>query len=355
MNWNPFKKKANSFLGIDIGTSAIKVVELSRQNDRIKLENYGEISSQNFYEKPYRTMDKSTLLLSSHEIAKAISAIFEESKIKERKTNLSIPDFSSFFIDFSLPPMSAEEVPEAIRYEARRYIPMPLSEVALDWSVIDGKIGNKEKGTPLKILLAAVPIEVINQYQEIASLSGTKLNVIEAEAFGLLRSLVGQDKETIGLIDIGAQSTTINIVDKASLKKSHSFDISGNELTQVISKSFNTSYEDAELLKSIKGLDPRGPVRKILVPLTDYIIAETEKIFQNFYRTEKKKVKKIILTGGSAKIPGLSEYFSENLKIETKIGNPFANIFYPPILEENFKEMGPSYAVAIGMAKRGLE
>lgn len=344
-----------SCLGVDIGTSAIKIVELSRRGDRIKLENYGELSSQNLFEKPFRTTDKTTLLLSSRDIARAISAIFEEAKIKEKKAIFSIPDFASFFIDFNLPPVSAQELPETIKFEARRYIPMPLSEVVLDWSVIEGKMGDKGKGTPLRILLVAVPMEVINQYQEIALLAKMKISAIEAEAFGLARSLAQKEKETVALVDIGAQSTTINIVDGGFLKKSHSFDVSGNELTQIISKSFNTGNKEAELLKSMKGLDPNEPVKKVLVPLIDYIISETENILRNFRQAEGKEIKKIILAGGSSKIPGLPEYYRESLKIETEIGNPFADIFYPPMLEETIKEMGPSYAVAVGMAKRGLE
>src|SRR3989344_1142488 len=187
MIWNPFRAISKNFLGVDIGTSAFKVVELSRRGDRIKLENYGEASSLTLYEKPFRTIDKNTLSLSSQEIAKALLAIFEEAKISERRTIFSIPDFATFFIDFSLPPMTKEEVPEAIKYEARQYIPMPLSEIILDWSIIEGEIGKgKKKGSPLKVLLVAVPQEVINQYQEIALAANVHVLAVEAEAFGLL-------------------------------------------------------------------------------------------------------------------------------------------------------------------------
>jgi len=356
MIWTPFKVASKNFLGIDIGTSSVKVVELSRRGDRIKLENYGEVSALTLYEKPFRTFDKSTLLLSSHDIAKAILAILEEAKISERKTIFSIPDFSSFFTDFELPPMTAEELPEAIKYEARQYIPMPLSEVTLDWSITEGKIGNRhQKSTPLKILLVAVPTEIINQYQEIASLANLKLQVIEAEVFGLLRSLIREDKRVICLVDIGAQSTTINIIDKGILRKSHSFDVSGNELTQLISKSLGIHYKEAENLKREKGLSSsEGNVRKILLPLIDFVVAEIEKVSRSFYQTEGKETEKIILAGGSALLPGLKEYFSEMIKKEVEIGNPFSNIFYPPVLEETIKKMGPSYAIAVGMALRGL-
>ena len=357
MAWNPFSAVSKNFLGIDIGTNSMKIIELSQRGDRIKLENYGEASALTLYEKPFRTIDKNTLHLSSHEIAKALLAIFEEAKISERRAIFSIPDFATFFIDFSLPPMTREEVPEAGKYEAKQYIPMPLSEVILDWQIVEGEMGRgKNKGTSLKVLLVVVPIEFVNQYQEIANLAGLKLQAVEAEAFSLLRSLVGKDKRSVCVIDMGAQSTTVNIADKGILKKSHSFDISGNEFTKVISESLRITMQEAEKLKKDKGMS-QGDLspRKILIPLMDHIARETENIFRTFSQLEGKNVEKIILAGSSVQMPELREYFSETFKREVEIADPFANIFYPPILEKKIKSMGPAYSIAVGNALRGLE
>lgn len=355
MVWTPFKIIQKSFLGIDIGTSAIKIVELSRWGERRKLESYGEMASQAIFEKPFRTFERSTLLLSSPEIARAISAIIKEAKIRSREVIFSIPDFSSFFTSFVLPPMTKEELPTAIRYEARLHVPLPLSEVTLDWKVIEGEVSDK-RATPLKVLLVSVPNEVIYQYQQIAGLSNLKLQALEAEVFGLLRSLVTEEKIVISLIDIGAQSTTCSIVDKGVLKISHSFDLAGNELTNQIVKSLSIDWEEAENFKKKYGLTPsQQNIREILLPLIDSIISEIEKIFNNFYQSEGKKVEKIILAGGIAWLPGLKEYFSEKIGLEIEIANPFSKIFYPSIIEPTLKEMGPSYAIAVGMALRGLE
>jgi len=351
-----FKIIPKSSLGIDIGTSSIKIVELSRWGERIKLENYGEMAALTFYEKPFRTFEKSTLLLSSQDIAKAILAILTEAKIKERDSFFSIPDFSTFFTVFDLPPMGKEEIPMAVKYQARQYIPLPLSMVTLDWQIIEGKPDNKEK-KPLKILAAAVPTEIINQYQEIAKLANLQLLALEAEVFGLARSLIGEDKRVISIVDIGAQSTTVSIIEKRILKISHSFDIAGNELTHAVAKSLNIDYKEAEDLKRKYGLGPSEEknLAQILNPLIDMMLIEIEKIFNNFVQTEKKEIQKLILAGGIALLPGLKEYFFEKFKIEIEVANPLSNIFYPPILDKALKEMGPSYAIAVGMALRGLE
>jgi type IV pilus assembly protein PilM len=159
-----------SSVGIDIGTSEIKVVQLSSFAGRIKLENYGQISSKALYQKPFRTFEKSTLLLSTQEIVKAIKAIFEEAKIKTKIAYFSIPDFASFFTIFELPPMTKEEIPFAVEAEARRHIPLPISEVVWDWQIVGRKpFLKKEK---FLILLVSVPREVVNQYSAIATSLG---------------------------------------------------------------------------------------------------------------------------------------------------------------------------------------
>ena len=355
-----FPKK---FLGIDIGTSFIKIVEVSRFGYRKKLENYGELSAKVLYEKPFRNFENSTLSFSTEDTARAISAILKEAKIKTRQAIFSIPDFSTFFTNFDLPPMTKKELPQAVRYEAKQHVPLPLEEVTLDWQVIDGKVSEREK-TKLKILLATVPNEVINQYRQIAKLAEVQLLSLEAEVFGLLRSLINQDeKGNIAIIDIGAQSTTCNIIKKRNLYLSYSFDMSGNDLTKTISKALSTDYQSAEDLKKKYGISGQDiiedrvkeDVKQVLIPLIDVIIREVEQIFSNFSQKEGSGIDKIILAGGTALMPGLKEYLSESFKKEIEIANPFSDIFYPPILENSLKQMGPSYAIALGIALRGLE
>ena len=358
MAWNLFQLLIpKKFLGIDIGTSFVKMVEVSRFGNRRKLESYGSLPASVLYDKKFRTFEKSSLLFSSKDIARAITAIMEEAQIKTRQAIFSIPDFSTFFTNFELPPMSKEELQQAVRYEARQHVPLPLGEVTLDWQVIEGKTADERK-TNLKILLVAVPNEVINQYREIASASNLELFALEAEAFSLFRSLVGEDeKGNVAIIDIGAQSTTCNIVENKVLKISHSFDMGGNELAKIISKGLNLEYSEAEDLKNKYGISggEKEEVKQVLLPLIDVILLEVQKIFDNFYRQGGKEVEKVILAGGIALLPGLKEYFAQTLKKETEIANPFSNLFYPPILEDTLKEMGPSYSIAVGTALRGLE
>jgi len=355
------------FLGIDIGAAGIKLVEISGRGDKKKLENYAEMKTEVAHKNPFRTFEKNTLLLSSQNIVQAIKAIMKEAKLKTRDCIFSIPDFSTFFTDFDLPPMAKEEIGRAVNYEARQHVPLPLSEVTLDWEVIKGNFADK-KENKLKILLVAVANETISQYQTIAKLCNLHTLALEAEVFGLLRSLIpANENRTIAIVDIGDQTTTCSIIDKRVLISSNSFTLSGNDLTERLIKNLSVDYQTAQKLKEKYGLKevPSSSanieslsvknIKETLLPLVNAILREIEKISLNFYQTENKEVQKFIIAGGTSFMPGLKEYFENYLKKETEIADPFSKIFYPPILKETLKEMGPAYAIALGMALRGFE
>jgi len=349
---NPFRVIRKNFLGIDIGVSWIKIVEISRKGGKTELRNYGQVAASSLYQKPYHTFgEEENFMLSSPNVSKVIKEILKEAKIKTKETTFTIPDFSTFFTTFELPPMSEEEVPEAVNFEARRHIPVPVSDVVLDWFLIEGKTG--KRGTDLKVLLVAVPQEVVNRYQEIAKASHLELKYLEAEAFSLVRSLVKDQKEPICLLDIGAQSTTINIVDKGILKLSYSSDISGNDLTYALVKSLSLESPKAEFLKREKGLESDEKIKEALFPLVNLIIIEIEKILKDF-EIKGKIVQKIVMAGGSSFLPGLNQYISSYFKKEVVMANPFFDLTYPPILEKRLKKIGPSFAIAVGAALRGL-
>jgi len=364
MSWNIFKSRSKKFLGIDIGTSSIKIVEMGRQGKSRRLENYGEIKTSSFRKRRFRVFQKNTLLLSNREVAKAIQAVCKEAGIQTKEVSFSIPDFCSFFTGFKLPVMSKDEIPQAVKYEVRPYIPLPLPDVTLDWSITEGEVSK----TPLKVLVAAIPNDIINQYQEIAQLANLKLRILESEVFALVRALTKKnekEKKAIGLIDIGARSTTCSILEQGILKTSYSFNIAGNELTEIVAKSLNIDYNKAEEMKRKQGLlfesenekfeESQRNIRKILLPLIDSILEEIKKVFRDFYRSEGKEVRKIILAGGLTSMPGLKEYFSTELKKELDIADPFFNIACPAILTNTLKEIGPSYAISVGLALKGLE
>jgi len=344
-------------VGIDIGTSEIKVVQLSSAGGKIRLENYGLISAKAFYQRPFRTFEKNTLLLSTEDIIQAIKAIFEEAKIKTKSAYFSIPDFASFFITFELPPMTQQEIPYAVEAEARRHIPLPLSEVVWDWQLI-GKKPFMDK-TKFRILLVSVPKEVVNQYNAIAKSLGIEHSALESEIFSLIR-VFSEENKVISIIDIGARTTSCSIIEGKVLKISRSFDLSEDEFVVAISKSLGVDREKAEELKKKYGLVPthipEGElVREILASLINSLLRDIEQTFLTFQNTEGKSVEKIILTGGMANLPGLLQYLQEYFKIKTEIANPFKRIYFRAVLEDALKELNPLFPIAVGLALRAFE
>jgi type IV pilus assembly protein PilM len=346
-----FPKK---MIGVDIGTSSIKVVEISRWGQGKALENYGEIKSSSLYKEPFRNVEKGSYLLSNYFVSRAIRAVLDEAKIKTKAAVFSIPDFSTFCTSFDLPPMDVNELKDAVYYNASQYIPLPITETTLDWKLIGGVPGQKQ--STLKIFLVAIPNQIIQDYQKVAQLAGIELYAVEAEAIGLARSLVREDKKCVCLIDIGVQSTTINIVERKSLKKSYSFDFAGSQLTYSIASALGLGHTEAEELKNKEGLiSSKEEISKTLYMLIDPLVIEVKKVLSDFYLQEGKEVEAIYLTGGTSNLPGLKEYFAEVLKKKVEIPNCFSELLYPPILGKDLEKMAPSFSVATGVALGGLE
>ena len=297
-------------------------------------------------------MKKNTLLLSSLDIARALRAIFEEAKMKSRKGVFSIPDFSSFFTNFELPPMSKSELAEAVQFEARKHVPLPISEVTFDWQLLEKRF---DASRPSHVLLVAVPNETIAQYQEIAKAAKVQMLGLEAEVFGIIRSCLKGEKIPAVVLDIGAQSTTVSVVDKGMLWNSHSVDIGGNAFTERVAQALSLAYDKAEEEKMAKGMKNSEKISQILGPLVDILVIETEKMIGSFLTREKKEIQKVLLGGGSSRLVMLPEYFAKALSKPVEVMNPFSTIYYPPILEYKIKEMGPSYAVAVGMAQKQVQ
>lgn len=352
-------KKTQNSLGIDIGTKVIRAVEISGSKGKITLENYGEVNLDIACKQFFRSFDKKNLNPAVNNIAVAIAAIIEETGIKTKKVVFSLPDFATFFTTFELPPMSKKEIANAIGFEARKYIPLPLSELVLDWQLMN-KESLKENN---KVLVMAVPKIIVEQYKTIADQAGLELTALEAEAMALKRAVVKEGDPSTCLLEMGFQSTNINIVDEGFMKMSFSFDVAGKDLTYSLSETLNIPAGEAEQMKKEQGLTDSGETKisHILMPILSIISEKTKAVIRDFEVKEGKKVAKVILAGGTSMLPGIKEYFDKSLnqeasqKLTVEVAEPFKNIDYPKVLDKKMKEINSSYAIALGEALRKFE
>ncbi len=354
-----FGKRKNQFgLGIDIGTKGIKIVEISKKKNRIVLENYGEINLDVAGKQFFRYFDKNTLNPSIENITRAIRAILSESAIKTEKAVFSLPDFATFFITFELPTMTKKELNSAVGFEARKYIPLPLSEVVLDWQAFN----RDTKGGMNRILMMAIPKVLVEHYKHIAEQSGLELVALEAEAVALKRALIKDTDPISCLVEIGFQSTNVTIVDSGLIKTSFSFDIAGKDLTLTLAETLGLDFGVAENLKIKNGLSSENNEGvTVLASVLTLIVEKVKKVIRDFRAKENKKVEQLILSGGTSKMVGIVDYFQEMFDyaefggIKIILGEPFNDIVYPPIIEKRIKRSGPVFAIALGEALKKFE
>ena len=349
-----FKGKPKNYLGIDISASAIKLVELEKEEGRHKLKNYGIFSLKEYFKQEWYQIFSGSRKLTSKEIAEIITKTIKEAKITSRQVYLSLPVYSSFSTLIDLPTMSEKEIEAAIPFEAKKYVPVPISEVVLDWSIVESPPQQKE----LQVLLIAVPKEIINNYQQAIQLAGLNLSALEEEIFSLSRALVGNDKSTIILIDAGVRSISIGIVDGGYIRVISNLEMGGIKLDRTISQQMGFSLEEAEKLKkdfSDNQLtnEQNSQLKEIIHSVLNMVIFEIKKLIDSYQNKYKRKIEKCILVGGSIQVPGFIEHFVNKLGLEVSLGDPFSRVIYPPLLKPIIKEIGPSLSVAVGLAMRG--
>ena len=355
--------KPKSYLGIDIGTSSIKVVELSKSRDTYKLENYGAVTffSENEF-LPMEVYEQNALKIPDEQVAELLKKVIIATGITAKKAAISLPVFSAFSTIIELPPMPEDELEKAIQFEARQHVPIPVSEVSLA-SVVIGEERPKQ-GQPaataqakkrLEILLVAVPNEIKNKYQHIAQLAGLELIAIEMETFPLARALLKGARDTVAIVDIGARSTDICIVDNGVARLSHNFYSAGIDVTKAYGSLWRVDLAEAEKNKKAVGLDltpgQLAAAGEVLM-VVDGIVSETSRIISSYFNKTGRNVSGVALAGGSAQMSGLLERFKDGLGLDVVIGNPFEGLIYPRELKETLAKFGPSYAVAVGLAMR---
>ena len=342
---------ASSYLGVDIGTTSIKMVEILKGRRQPKLQNYGILESYGHLERLNNAIQTSSLKIMEKETASLLKLLLEKLKIKTRQAIASIPAFSTFVSLVEMPTMSEVDTAKTVSFQIRQYIPLPASEVAIEWI----KVGEKEDEngfTKQQIVIISVPNEQIQKYQNIFKLAGLKLRALEMESLSLIRALIGNDQTPTLLVDIGSRSTNIAAVDQGSLKYNYQTDFAGGSLTQAIAAGINISIRRAEELKKQRGLLGAGgeyELSTLTLPFLDAIISEIKRARANYEKNQERKIERVILAGGGANLLGIDKYFEGQMNLPTIIGNPFSKIEYSPKIEPIVRELGPSFSVAIGL------
>jgi len=352
-------------VGIDIGSSAIKVVEIKKKGGKAILETYGAIALG-----PYADLDIGRVTnLPPEKIAEALKEVLKQSGVTTSSAALSIPVQSSLIFTIELPAQIKEnEIASIIPTEARKYIPVPITEVSLDYFVLPKKETSFEEANnpdlssllpdKTEVLVVAIQNDTVSRYRSIVSQCSLEAGFFEIEIFSSIRANFEHELSPVLLMDFGASRTKLSIVEFGSVRSFHIINRGGAEITDAISKSLSVPFSKAEEMKKEFGLFG-NPAEKNLSDIIkihiDYIFSETNNVLLGYEKKYNRTISKIIFSGGGSLLKGLKEVATDNFKAEIENGHPFSKVGAPAFLEKVLETMGPEFAVALGLALRRLQ
>ncbi len=346
--------KGKQLLGLDIGTSAVKVVLLKEQHKAYTLQALGIEPLP-----PEVIVDGAIMDIGI--VVEAIRKIMSAQRIKTKNVAISVSGHSVIVKRITLPKMSQEELADSIHWEAEQYIPFDIEDVNIDFHIFEEF--NDESSSEMDVILVAVKKDKVNDYTNLVRQAGLTPVVVDVDGFAIGNQYEinygVQSEKIVALIDIGAGVMNINIMQGSTHMLYRDISIGGNQFTDAIQKELNVSFDQAEQLKmgeAVEGINPES-VNEIVNSVLEDISHEIQRSFDYFKATSSTPgIDNIILTGGCSKIRGggIAKFLSERLGVEVMIGNPFNNITYnerkfDPVMIE---EVAPLCSVAVGLALR---
>ena len=347
-------KKNASLLGLDISSTSVKLLELSVQGDRYRVESYGvEPLPQN------AVVEKN--IADVEGVGEAVSRLLARAKPQSRNAAVAVAGSAVITKTIEMDAdLSDDERESQIRLDADQYIPYPLDEINLDFEVVGPSPANPER---VSVLLAASRTENIELRVDSLIIAGLTAKVVDVEAyameraFGLLVDSLPCGREgTVAIIDIGATMTTMNVVNDGKIIYTREQLFGGRQLTEEIQRRYGLSFEEAGRLKKEGGL-PDDYEPEVLRPFKEAVVQQVTRSLQFFFSSSQfNDVDHILLAGGSASIAGLSQVVQEKIGTPVTVANPFINMsFAPQISAAAISNDAPALMIACGLALRSFD
>jgi type IV pilus assembly protein PilM len=349
-----FKRSNKNLVGLDIGSSSVKAVELSGRKGSLQLVSLG-------FEHLQQDVIVDGQIMELNNVSNVIQNIFKDHQITSDRIAAGVSGHSVIIKNIVVPPMSKEELDESIDWHAEEHIPFDIADVSLDYQ-ITGK-----SSEALLVLMAACKRDKINNLKQAIQLAGKQPVVIDVDTFALQNCYEVNYRPTndqvVALLNIGASTMNINILNGTRSVFTRDVTVGGNQFTAVLQRELGLSFAQAESVKRGMPLpaeiEPRS-IEPIMENVTEMLALEIQKTM-DFYRATSEEsnpaVQKILISGGSSKLPNLAGYLSQRFEIPVEVLDPFRQIkvdarrFDPDYLRDVIPEM----AVAVGLALRGVD
>lgn len=375
--------KPKSFLGIDVGASGIKLVELRQEKNRPVLFTYGLTAAKQDIHKLQVTIkeDKNldTLLQKQAIVAipdrdehfgedavtaysNTIKKLCKASRVTSKNAVVSLPVSSVFHAVVTLPIVKKEELDHLLKAEVKKLLPVPLEEMALDFQVLNSYAVEKSQ----RVLVNAVPYKLIEFYTKVFAKAGLTLEALEPESTALTRCLIGKDQAVAMIIDIGSERTNFFIIDSGAPITHQTIESGGEKIDKILQNILGIDHELVERVKyDLFDFLPSSNNTylheekwiEILMPVLEPILKEIAISLEVYLRqtgNENKRPEKIILTGGMSLIPYLPKYIEQKFNIKCYVGDSWARVVYQDGLKPILRQIGPRVSVAVGLALRSM-
>jgi len=343
-----------NLVGLDIGSSSVKAVELQRKGGTLHLINLG-----------YENLQADTVvdgqIMELNNVSNVIANIFNEHQIKTNRVAAGVSGHSVIVKNIVLPQMSQEELQESFSWHAEEHIPFDIADVNLDYQL------TSSSAESLHVLMAACKSDKIANVKQAIQLAGKNPVIIDVDAFALQNcyevNYLPKTGEVVALLNIGAATMNINILNGIRSIFARDASVGGSQYTSLLQKELGLSFEQAEAVKR-GGHLPEGaesrPTQPIIETVSDILALEVRKTM-DFYRATAEEgeeaIQKILLAGGGSKLPGLADYLAKRFEIPVEVFDPFRQVQVDPkkFDPDYMREIVPEMAVAVGLALRGVE
>lgn len=347
------KKSAGSsvVVGIDVGSASVKIVEIIDENQSLRLGTYGELQLG-----PYgKESLGANVSLPVETRTEAIVDVLREANSKADSAVLTLPLAQSFVTTLSLKAGAADDIGPRVPVEARKVIPVPLSDVALEWVEVPA-LETTPEGVR-EVLVAAIQNTALAETKQILASLQKKSSTPEVEVFSAMRALYGEEGEVLAIIDCGARTNKLYIVQDGFLRRIHRVQAGGALATQRLADLLSLPFQDAENLKRnfIPGTDQAADIKKAVLSTYERTMQEFKRALSQYELSSGSKISRVALTGGGVTFPEFAAFASYTLDRPTERAHPFSKISYPAFMEDTIREIGPTFTVALGGALRNFE
>jgi len=351
----PFLRlRSKSVIGLDIGSSSEKAVEVVPRGNGFELLHLGVAAL------PHDAIVEGAFL-NAGAIADAIREAIAKSGSRAKHVAAAVSGHSVIVKKITVPAMTAAELEESIRWEAEQYIPFDVNEVNLDFEILQA--GDAER--PMDVLLVAAKKDLIDDYVNLIGEAGLTPSVIDVAGFAVENAFeanYGASDEVIAIVNIGAQSSTINVLAGGVPAFTRDVATGGNQYTAEIQRAMSVGFDEAERIK----IGERGSESQDVVPqeveqamraVTNNLVGEIARSLDFFAATAADmRIQRVYLAGGSSRVSGLEAAFKERTGLEVELMNPLAKMLPSNRFDAEFlDQVGPSLSVGIGLAMRRVD